>query len=204
MAFYTRCSSHSTQRSSRGFATPAVPIEEPNIPASTAPSAADPLPASSAPSLPPVLEDSTGPSTSTSPMETIPISPHDFPAIMTVVRLFATTLASFTTAYAALAERMAPTEVLVTHNNAILIQIQSHLGLPHIPHSSPAPAQASTGPPPTAAIAHGHTAPHTASLNLLEAAVAVPPPPVPPSPPVSSVVAPPTQVEDDIPPAAHT
>ena len=67
---------------------PTVPVEEPHIPASIAPSATDPLPASSAPSVPSVLADLAGPSTSASPMETIPISPRDFLAIMTIVRSF--------------------------------------------------------------------------------------------------------------------
>ena len=93
------------------------------------------------------------------------------------------------------------TEAVVAQNNAILIQIQSHQGLPHIPHTSPTPTHASTGPPPIAAVAPGHTTPPAASLDILVAAATVA---VPPSPPVSSAAAQPTKVEDDIPPAAHT
>ena len=81
----------------------AVPAKEPHIPASTAPSA-----------MPPAPVDSAGPSTSALPMETIPIYPHDFLAIITAVRTFATTSASFTNAHAALVERMARTEVVVS------------------------------------------------------------------------------------------
>ena len=116
---------------------PAVLFEEPHIPTSTAPSTTDPLPPSSAPSVPLFPTDSVGPSTSASPLETIPISPHAFLVIMIAIRSFVATSTSFTTAYATLAERMACTEAVVTQNNAILIQIQSSLDLPHIPPPAP-------------------------------------------------------------------
>ena len=75
-----------------------APIEEPQIPASIVPTVTDPLLASSEPSVPLIPVDSTGPSTFATPMETIPISPHDFLAIMTSVCTFAVTSASFPTA----------------------------------------------------------------------------------------------------------
>ena len=92
----------------------AVPAKEPHIPASTAPSATSPFLASTTPPMPLAPVDSAGPSTSALPMETIPIYPHDFLAIITAVRTFATTSASFTNAHAALVERMARTEAVVS------------------------------------------------------------------------------------------
>ena len=136
-------------------------------------------------------------------METIPISPHDFLAIMIAVRNFAATSASFATSHAALAERMARTKAVLAQNNAILMQIQSHLGLPHISPSPSVPAHASPAHPPAAA-ALGYPAPPTASLDLLVVAAVVASSPAAPSPPVSSATAQPTQDEVDIPPTAHT
>ena len=99
--------------------------------------AIDPLPTTSEPPMPPILTDSAGPSTTALPMETISISPHDFLAIMMAVRTFAAIFASFYIAHAALVERMARTEVVVSQNNVILMQIQSHLGLPQLPPIPP-------------------------------------------------------------------
>ena len=62
---------------------PAAPAEEPYIPASIVLTATGSLPASSQPPMPPVPIDSAGPSTFSTPMETIPIYPRDFLAIMT-------------------------------------------------------------------------------------------------------------------------
>ena len=82
---------------------PIVSIEEPHIPTSTVPSSIDPLPVVTETPVPLVPAASTGPSTSALPMDTIPISPHDFLAIMTTVRTFAATSVSFATSHAALA-----------------------------------------------------------------------------------------------------
>ena len=56
---------------------------------------------------------------------------------MDAVRTFAATSASFTGSQTALAERMARAEVALTQNQAILLQIQSHLGLPPVTVTAP-------------------------------------------------------------------
>ena len=106
---------------------PATPAEEPHILASTIPTAISPPLASFEPLVPPVLIDLAGPSTFATPMQTIPIFPRDFLAIMTSVCTFATTYVSFATAHAALAERMARTETILAQTNAILAQANSIL-----------------------------------------------------------------------------
>ena len=80
----------------------------------------------------------------------IHITPRDFLAIMDAVCTFSATSASFAAAYATLAERMARAEVALVHHTAILEQIQSHLGLPHIPLSIPAAARHDVAAPPVA------------------------------------------------------
>ena len=138
--------------------------------------------------MPPVPIDSAEPSTSATPLETIPISLHDFLAIMTSVLTFPATSASFATTHAALVERMAQTKTILAQtnailaqNNAILMQIQNHLGLPQIP----------TIPP--AAVALEDLAPPTALLDLIAVAAAAAPSPSSPHP---------TYDGDDIPPSA--
>ena len=177
--------------------------EEPHIPASPvlAPAATAPLPTALASSVPPepsapstvqmpqrlTHTDLTGPSSSAPPLQHITISTRDFLAIMDAVRTFSITSASFATAYAALAERMSRTEATLAQNQAILMQIQSHLSLP--PISPSVPAKASLVPPaqPTP----------TASLDLLAAAAIAATPPARPTTPQ------PAQDEDDLPPATH-
>ena len=188
---------------------PAAPIEEPHIPASTVPTATSPLPTSSEPHVPPVPVDSVGPSTSTTLIETIPISPRDFLAIMIVVRTFLATSASFATAHAALVERMARTEAILaknnailSQNNAILMQIQSHLGLPQIPTSPPVVASPSSAQH-VAEVAPANPAPPTAPLDLLAAIATAVPSPIAHSPAVSPEATHPAQDEDDIPPSAN-
>ena len=128
------------------------------------PVATESLPASAGPS------DAVGPSTPAPSMRFIQITPRDFLAIMDAVRTFSATSASFATAHAALAERMAGAEAALVHHTAILEQIQSHLGLPHIPLSIPAATQ------------HDATAPLVTPdppadpLDLLAAVGAVPSP----------------------------
>ena len=122
---------------------PVVHTEEHQVPvlATTAPLPI--APASSAPLEPPTPSttapaDVAGPSTSTPPPHHITISTRDFLVIMEAVRTFSTTSASFVTAYPALAERMTHIEAAMAQNQAILMQIQSHLGLPPISPSMPA------------------------------------------------------------------
>ena len=119
--------------------SPTVHTEEPQIPASSVPATTAPLPTTPASSVPPepstpsttAHADLVGPSSSASPPQHIIISTRDFLAIMDSVRTFSVTTTSFAAAQAALAERM-------TRIEAILVQIQSHLGLPPISPSMPA------------------------------------------------------------------
>ena len=86
----------------------------------------------------PAFPETTGPSSmSQQPFENIPIATKDFLAIMDAVRTFAATSASFAASRIALAERMAHTEVALVQNQAILLQIQSHLGLPPVTVTAP-------------------------------------------------------------------
>ena len=170
---------------------PPVPTKEPQIPISTAPTVTASLPnspTSCAPLMPLASSDSAP------PLYHISISPRDFLAFMDVVRTFSATSTSFAAAHTTLVERMTHTEAAVAQtiamlakNNAILVQIQSHLGLPQIP--STMPAQVSLDHPPPA-----HPAPPITSLDILLAVD---------TPPASSVAPQPTRDEDDIPPVAH-
>ena len=107
-------------------------------------------------------------SMSQQPSEHIPIITKDFLAIMDAVRTFAATFASFATSRIALADRMARTEVALAQNQAILLQIQSHLGLP--PVTVTAPIQPTT---------HGQSAVSAsiASLDVLAATTVASDPP---------------------------
>ena len=119
---------------------------------------------------------------------------------MDAVRTFSATSASFAAAHSTLAERVtraedaiAQTVDMLAQNNAILVQIQSHLGLPSISPSVPPQAYLSSSPAePTTPT---HPAPTTASLNLLVVAVD--------ASPTSSAAPHPALDEDDIPLAAH-
>ena len=135
------------------------PTDDFQMPAHSPPVATEPLPS-----------DAAGPSTPAPPMGFIHITPMDFLAIMDAVRTFSTTFASFTTAHAALAERMASVEATLVHHTAILEQIQSHLGLPHIPLSIPAAAQHDAAAPPVA------PDPPVDPLDILAATASVPSP----------------------------
>ena len=103
---------------------------------------------------------------------------------MDAVRALSVTLASFETAHAALVERMTHIEAVMAQNQAIIMQIQSHLGLP--PISPLVPAQGSLVPP----LAEPANA---TPLDLLAAAVTANP----------SIAPHPVQGEDDSPPATH-
>ena len=115
---------------------PAEDTEHPHIASSAVPVTTTESPVPPAPS--------EGPSTSAAPPQHISISAPDFLAIMDAVRSFAAMSASFSAAHTALAERMA-------HTEAILVQLQGHLGLPPIPPSisTQAFSTAATVSPPT-------------------------------------------------------
>ena len=100
----------------------------------------------SSPPIPPPIAlaplKTAGPSsTSQQPSECIPVTSRDFLAVMDAVRTLAATSASLAPSHTALAERMACAEVTLVQTHAILLQIQSHLGLPPVivtePMSSP-------------------------------------------------------------------
>ena len=123
----------------------------------------------------PAPPETTGPSsTSQQPSEHIPVTSRDFLAVMDVVRTFDATSTSLAASQKALAERMAHAEVTLAQNQAILLQIQSHLGLPPVTVTVPIP--------PTA---HGQSAvsASSASLDVLAAAAVATAPPnsIPPA-----------------------
>ena len=173
-----------------------VHTEENQVPVSSVPT---PLPTASTSSAP--LEpsapstttaiDVAGSSISAPPPQHITISTQDFLAIMDAVRPFSVTSTSFVTAHTALAKRMTRTEATLTHNQAILMQIQSHLGLP--PISTSVPAQASSVHPPSVPTPSAELVP-LASLDVLEATAVAATPPVKPHP---------VQDKDDSPPATR-
>ena len=177
-----------------------VPPPFPSAPLNTAlvaPVAPASVPQAPLPSTPPETSspmpitrlDIDGPSTSAQPPQYITLSTREFLTIMEAVRTFFPTTTSFAASQAVLAERMTLTEAVVAQSQAILMQLQSHLGLPAIsPH---APAQASTIPPP-ARSAPPPSAPAD-SLDVLAAAAASATPPAAPQP---------AQAEDDSSPAA--
>ena len=108
---------------------PVVGVERTSVPDSS-----PPVPPHTAPAPP----ETAGPSsTSQQPSEHIPVTSRDFLAVMDVVRTLATTTASLTASQTAFIERMARAEVTLTQNQAILLQIQSHLGLPPITMTEP-------------------------------------------------------------------
>ena len=141
------------------FDHPVEDTEEPQIEPSAASAVTTPLLTSSAsyaPLVPPTPTASIGPSTSAPTPQHISISTRDFLAIMDAVCTFSTMSASFGAPHTALAERMTRTEAavaqttsLLEQNHAILMKIQSHLGLP--PISPSVPAQASSDHPPATA-----------------------------------------------------
>ena len=136
-----------------------VPDSSPSVPPPTAPT-------------PP---ETVGPSSmSQQPSEHIPITSRDFLAVMDAVRTFVATSASFAASQTALAEWMARVEVALAQNQAILLQIQSHLGLPPVTVTSPIQ--------PTS---HGQStvSASAASLDVLAAAAVASDPPasIPPT-----------------------
>ena len=97
----------------------------------------------SSPSVPPppasAPPETAGPSsTSQQASEHILVTSRDLSAVMDVVRaLCTTTTTSLAATQTALAERMARAEVTLAQNKAILLQIQSHLGLPPVTVTEP-------------------------------------------------------------------
>ena len=169
---------------------PAMHTKEPQIPTSSAlaPVTTDPLPIPPASSIP--LEPSTpsttahidlvGPSSLDPPLQHITISTQDFLSIIDAVRTFSVILTSFAAAHAALVERMTHTEDTLSQNQAILMQIQSHLGLP--PISPSVPAQASSVHPPSVQAPSSQPGP-VAPFNLLAATTVTATPPAKPTAP---------------------
>ena len=98
----------------RGKQPVSVPDASPSVPPPTAPA-------------PPETAGSS--STSQQPFEHIPVTSRDLSVVMDAVRALATTTASLAASQTALAERMARAEVTLAQNRAILLQMQSHLGL---------------------------------------------------------------------------
>ena len=150
-----------------------VPPSVPSAPPTTAQVAPAPVPQASMPSIPQepsapmptARSDIVEQSTYTPPKQFIIISTRDFRTIMEAVRSFSITAASFTSSQTTLADRMTHTEAAVAQNQAILMQLQSHLSLPAVsPH---APAQSSATPPPT-----GSAPPPPAPTNPLDALTA--------------------------------
>ena len=121
---------------------PSILTSVPLSPPTTAPIPTAPVPSiPSEPSAPmPIAHsDIAGPSTSTPPQQYITIFTRDFLTIMDAVRMFSTTSNSFEAAHATLVDRMTRTEAAMAHtsvilaqNQAILMQLQSHLGLPTV------------------------------------------------------------------------
>ena len=111
----------------------------------------------------------TGPSsTSQQTSEHIHVTFRDLLAVMDAIRTCAGTSASLAASQTALAKRMARAEVTLAQNQAILLQIQCHLGLP--PVTVIEPIQPTTHEQSAVSAA-------TASLNVLEASVVASNPP---------------------------
>ena len=130
-----------------------VPDSSPSVPPPTAPA-------------PP---ETAGPSSmSQERPEHIPTTSRDLLDVMDAVRALTTTTASLAVAQTTLAERMARVEVTLAQNQAILIHIQSHLGL--LPVTVTKPIQPTT---------HDQSAvsASAASLDVLAAAAAASDPP---------------------------
>ena len=84
------------------------------------------------PTAPAPLETAGPSSKSQQPSEHIPVTSRDLLAVMDAVHTFAATSASFAASQTALVEQMARVEVTLAQNQAILLQIKSHLGLPPV------------------------------------------------------------------------
>ena len=89
------------------------------------------------PTAPAPLETANSSSTSQHPSEHNPVTFRDLSAVFDAVCALATTTAYVAASQTALVERMARAEVTLAQNQAILLQIQSHLGLPPITVTEP-------------------------------------------------------------------
>ena len=130
------------------------------------PDASPPVPP---PTAPAPLKTAGPSSTSQQPSRHILVTYRDLSTVMDVVRALATTTASLAASQTALAERMARAEFTLAQNQAILLQIKSHLGLP--PVTVTEPIQPTT---------HDQSAVSTsaASLDVLATAAVASDPPV--------------------------
>ena len=100
------------------------PTEDPQTLVSSLLVASEARPASSKPPpVPPVPLVSARLNTLAPPMESIPITPRDFVAVMIAVHTFEATSAFYANAHAALAEWISRTETILTRHTAILLQI---------------------------------------------------------------------------------
>ena len=145
-----------------------MPRDEQPVPVVEGTSIPDSSPSVPPPTAPAPLETACPSSTLHQPSEHMPVTSRDFLAIMDAVCTFAATSASFATSQIELAERMARAEVTLVQNQDILLQIQSHLGLP--PVTVTAPIQPTT---------HGQSAVSASAASLdmpATAAVASDPP----------------------------
>ena len=98
------------------------PVPEVEVERTSVPDISPPIPPPTAPTPPEIVGPS---STSQQSPEHIPVSSRELSGVMDAVRALATTQAS-------LAERMARAEVTLVQNHSMLLQIQSHLGLPPV------------------------------------------------------------------------
>ena len=99
---------------------PVVEVERTSVPNSS-----PPVPPHTAPTPPEIA----GPSSSS--------HSKDLLAVMDAIRTCAATSASLAASQTALAKRMARAKVTLAQNQAILLQIQSHLGLPPVSVTEP-------------------------------------------------------------------
>ena len=130
------------------------PVPEVEVERTSVPYLSPPVPPPTAPAPP----ETVGPSsTSQQSPEHIPVSSRELSSVMDAVHALATTQAS-------LAERMARAKVILVQNHAMLLQIQSHLGLPLV--SVTEPTQPTTRDQSIVSIS-------VASLDMLAAAAAV-------------------------------
>ena len=106
-----------------------VEVERTSVPDSS-----PPVPPPTAPAPPETADLS---SKSQQPSKHIPVTSRDFLVVTDAVRTLATTTASLTASQTALVERMARAEVTLAQNQAILLQIKRHLGLPTVTVTEP-------------------------------------------------------------------
>ena len=109
-----------------------VPVME--VERTSVPDSSPPVPP---PTAPAPLETAGLSSTSQQPSKHIPVTSRDLLAVMDAVRTLATTIASLAASQIGLVEWMVRAEVTLAQNQAILLQIQSHLGLPPVTVTEP-------------------------------------------------------------------